>query len=170
MRHTVALVCLVLAGCSTTLETVFVRADSSGWKLGAGSDRPGQTIAEYVPRGESINNWTQLLSIQFLEGETSRPREVMRKLQTLMQTRCPGSMWDVVHEDSASVLYEWRITKCGASADQHEVARLLKGNDGVHRVAYVQKPSIPVDERARWIKALSDAYVEKAGQRVVVAP
>jgi hypothetical protein len=162
--------CALLWGCSTTLETVAVPTDSSGWKLGAGSDRKGRTIAEFVPRNETINNWTRLFTIHFIEGERSPPLEVMRPLQAAMQKRCPGSTWSVLRQDALSVLYEWRISGCGNNPDQHEIARLLKGNDGVHRVAYVQKPIIPEDERAKWLKALSEAYVEKAGKRVVVAP
>lgn len=50
----------LLGGCATALETVYVPADSPGWKFGYGSDRRGQTIAEYVPRNESINNWTSV--------------------------------------------------------------------------------------------------------------
>jgi hypothetical protein len=95
----------------------------------------------------------------------------MKKLQAMMQTRCPGSMWNIIRQDPVSVLYEWKISRCGNNPDQHEVARLLKGNDGVHRVAYVEKVnSLPASERERWIKVFSDAYVEKGGQKVVIAP
>lgn len=161
---------IVLAGCATSLETVFIPGDSSGWKFGSGSDRKGQTLVEYVPRDESINNWSKLLTIQFLEDAQSTPGALMEAARTRMQARCPNVSWNVIREDTTSVLYEWKISGCSGNPDQNEIARLLKGNDGVHRIAYVEKTSnITAPEREKWIKAFSDAYVEKDGQRVVLS-
>lgn len=167
----VALLGIVISGCATTIETAFVPGDSSGWKLGHGSDRRGRTIAEYVPHYESINNWSKLLTIQFLEGERSPPLAVMERLRSRIQTRCPGAFWSIIRQEPSSVLYEWKISGCPGNPDQNEIARLLRGNDGVHRIAYVEKvPNMTAAERDKWINAFSDAYVVKGGQRVVLAP
>lgn len=173
MRRQLALVAFaaLLGGCATALESVYIPADSSGWKLGYGSDRRGQTIAEYVPSNESINNWTKLLTIQFLEGESRSPSAVMDSLKSKMQSRCPGAQWSVVSQDSVSILYEWSIKGCSPNPDQHEIARLLKGNDGVHRIAYAEKTSAMTQAtREKWIAWFKDAYVEKGGKKVVLAP
>lgn len=171
IHFAVMLLGIVGAGCAITLETVFIPTDSSGWKFGSGSDRKGRTIAEYVPSNESINNWSKLLTIQFLEGERSSPFAVMEAIRSRIQARCPGTAWNVIRQETSSVLYEWRISDCPGNTDQHEIARLLKGNDGIHRIAYVAKvPNIAAAERERWLNALSDAYVEKGGQRVVLDP
>lgn len=148
-----------------------ILGDSSDWKLGSGSDRKGRTIAEYVPSSESINNWSKLLTIQFLEGEQSSPLAVMDEVKSKMQARCPDVAWNIIHQQPSDVLYEWKISGCSGNPDQHEIARLLTGSDGVHRIAYVEKVlSIAPVERDKWIRAFSDAYVEKGGQRVVLAP
>ncbi len=173
MRRQLVLVAFValLGGCATALESVYIPADSSGWKLGYGSDRRGQTIAEYVPSNESINNWTKLLTIQFLEGENRSPSAVMDDLKSRMQSRCPGSYWSVISQDSVSILYEWNIKGCSPNPDQHEIARLLKGNDGVHRIAYVEKTSAMNQAiREKWIASFKEAYVEKGGKKVVLVP
>lgn len=173
MRHQFALLAFtaLLGGCATALESVYVPADSSGWKFGSGSDRRGQTIAEYVPSNESINSWTKLLTIQFLEGERRTPTAVMEDLKTRMKARCPDSYWGVIAQDSSSTLYEWKITNCSANPDQHEIARLLKGNDGAHRIAYTEKTgAIDPSIREKWIASFKEAYVEKGGKKVVLAP
>jgi len=170
-RNILIFAVMLFAGCATTLESVYVPGDSSGWKMGFGSDRRGQTIAEYVPANESINNWSKLLTIQFLEGERRSPPIVMEDLKRSMQTRCPGSFWNIIQQDSASVLYEWKIADCANNADQHELARLLKGNDGVHRIAYTEKTkAISSVVRDKWINALTGAYVVKGSKKVALTP
>jgi hypothetical protein len=125
----------------------------------------------YVPREESISNWTKQFTIQFHEDVKASPIAWMTDLRSLMQKRCPGSYWQVLNQDSASVLYEWKISGCGGNPNQHEIARLLKGNDGLHRIAYVEHAStIDPAVRDQWIKAFSDAYVHKNGKRIVTAP
>jgi hypothetical protein len=172
-RPAIALATTVLsaAALAAAIETVYVPAESKGWKLGHGSNRAGRTIAEFIPTSESIRSWSRMFTIQFLEGERSPPAAVMKVLQSQMLGRCPNTKWVIVSEDAVSVTYEWSIADCSGQADQHEVARLLKGNDGVHRIAYVRKVSqLEADERERWLKWFADAYVEKAGKRVSVAP
>ena len=170
-QYILILATLLTTGCATTMETVYVPADSAGWKLGYGSDHSNQTIAEYVPTNESINSWSKLLTIQFLEGVTQSPSVVMENLKARRQALCPGSNWNVISHDNTSVLYEWKVVGCSGNADQHEIARLLKGNEGVHRIAYVEKTSaIDPVTRERWIKAFTDAYVERDGKKIILSP
>jgi hypothetical protein len=175
VRFIFALVVAAVAvtGCATPLETtsLHLSAGDGKWKPAGGSDRRGRTLAEFVPPDESIDNWSRLLTIQFIEQKGVSPGVVMDQLRTAMQVRCPDSPWQVIQQDSTSVLYEWSIAHCGSNPDEHEIARLLKGNDGIQRVAFTQKGlELASAEREQWVKILSDAYVVKDGVRVVVAP
>jgi len=163
---------LAVAGCAgIPLETVSVPAQSDGWKMGYGNERRGRTILELIPTNESISSWSRMLTIQFLEGMRQPPRAVMTSLEAEMRSRCPNALWNVIAEDATSITYQWSISNCGGQPDQIELARLLKGNDGVHRVAYVRKgTAFDPSERETWLTALSNAYVTKDGKRVVVAP
>ena len=162
---------VTLASCaSVPLETAYVPADVTGWDVGYAKDVRGQgNIVEYVKAPETINNWTKLITIQFLEGYKERPRTVMDRLESSMRGRCPDVQWSVINETETTVLYEWKIEGCHGQDDQHEISKLLKGNDGVHRAAYAEKEaSIDTVIRQRWVDWLSKAYVEKAGERVVI--
>lgn len=168
--HGLALVLAAwLAGCATALETVHVPADNAGWKFASGSDRTGRTLAEFVPAGESAQRWSRLLTIQFLEGERRSPQAVMEQLKATLQARCPDSSWTVIHQDDWSVLYEWKTAACGNQPEQHEIARLLKGNEGVHRIAYVEMVrDISAPVHRQWVLAFMNAHVEKGGRKVMV--
>jgi hypothetical protein len=173
MQRLLLALVVALVGCATPLETASLHVpDSVGkWKTGGGSERRGRTLAEFVPQDESIDNWSRLLTVQFIEQKGVSPLECMDRLRATMQSRCPGSSWQIIQQDSASVLYEWSIARCGSNPDQHEIARLLKGNDGIQRIAFTRKNAeLEPSEREQWIRIFSEAYVVKDGQRVVVAP
>ena len=173
IRILVVFVTAVLVGCAavTPLESVYVPAQHQGWKFGSGNNKPGTTLAEFIPENESISNWSRLFTIQFLEGTHETPQSVMGKLQSEMLARCPNATWKVFTQDTSSVTYQWGISNCPGQSDQIEVARLLQGNDGVHRIAFTRKgEQFQPGERESWLSAFSNAYVVKDGKRVVVAP
>jgi hypothetical protein len=171
VRKLAAVLAAVLAACAVPIETVFVPADNAGWKPAHASDRIHRTLVEFVPVDESIGAWSRMFTIQFMEGVRESPRAVMQALQSRMRARCAAARWDVLSEDASSVAYEWSIHGCEGQSDQVEVARLLQGNDGVHRIAYTQKArAMDAAEREKWVTAFAGAYVVKGSARVAVAP
>ena len=160
---------IFLSGCATMLETVYVPAENTGWKQGYGVNKPGVTLIEYIPTNESIDNWSRIFTIQFLEGMRDSTSSTVKTLQSIMLGNCSNTKWDVITEESLSVTYERSTLNC-KGGNEYEVARLLKGNDGIHRISYTAKSPIPETERNKWLKAFSEAYVEKGGQRVIVNP
>lgn len=160
---------LLLSCCATTLETVYVPAENTGWKQGYGVNKPGVTLIEYIPSNESIDNWSRIFTIQFLEGMRDSTSTTSQTLRSIMLTNCPNTKWDVIAEENSSVTYERATLGC-KGGNEYEIARLLKGNDGIHRISYTAKNPISEAERNKWLKAFSEAYVEKGGHRVIVSP
>ncbi len=162
---------LLITSCaSIPLETTYVPARIDGWKVGYAKDIPGQgNIVERIPAQESINNWSKMITIQFIEGSGESPKFFMSKLQKQMENRCTNVKWDVLEDNTYTVLYEWVISQCGEHPDQHEISKLLKGNDGLHRAAYIEKTqSIDPKTREKWVQWLSESYLTKGRERVVV--
>jgi hypothetical protein len=154
-------VVLFAAGCAipTPMETVLLPADKSEWKMGYAKDFGGGkgAIMEHIPKSEAISNWSKMVTVQFLENSKEDPKVLMIKLREQMTSRCKETKWNILEENTTSVLYEWRISNCRPHDDQHEIARLLKGNEGLHRVAYTEKvTSIQEGTRNLWIKWLKE--------------
>src|SRR4029077_15734246 len=122
MQRLLLVLVVALVSCATPLESATLHlSDGEGkWKPVGGSDRRGRTLAEFVPQDESIDNWSRLLTVQFIEQRGVSPLELMDRLRATMQSRCPGSPWQIVQQDTTSVLYEWSIARCGSNPDQHE--------------------------------------------------
>jgi hypothetical protein len=158
---------LLLSGCATTFETVYVPAENTGWKQGYGVNKSGMTLVEYIPTNETIDHWSRIFTIQFLEGKFDSPSATAETLRSIMLSNCPHTQWEVITEESLSITYE-RATVDYKGGNEYEIARLLKGNDGTHRISFVAKNPILAAERNQWLKAFSEAYIEKGGQRVIV--
>jgi hypothetical protein len=178
MPRLALVLCFLLGGCiSTPVETVFIPTDSQ-LELGyAGDQRGVGTICEYVPPGEDIESWRHLVTIQFMEGATDSPDDVMDALQAQAGQHGGTLTWKVIEADGNSVLYEWSLLDCPKTGavyqDQCELARILQGNDGVHRIAYTERArSMDGERREHYLGAFRKAYVVKGDDPtlVVVAP
>ncbi|WP_155834257.1 hypothetical protein [Halotalea alkalilenta] len=129
------------------------------------------TLVEFVRPGESVESWSELFTIQFFEDVYVSPERAMYLLMAGIREQCPDATWTVINEERNSVMYEWTASACDLYPAQHEIVRLLRGNDGVHRIAFVKKTDLmPEELRNKWIDVFLKAYVEKNGRRVIVQP
>jgi hypothetical protein len=163
---------LLLAACATPLEAVRLALPDTPLALGYQADQPGRgTIREFLPPNENIESWRHLLTIQFFEGERRSPETMVDALHQLALAHGGTLQWQVLERDADSVTYEWSLVDCkkpGAEyQDQAEVARMLRGNDGLHRVAYTERAR-QMDSAARdkFLKAIAEAIVMKDGKRI----
>ncbi len=159
-----------LSACVTPIEHIEADLHLEGWKVGYSKDTPGKgNIVEFVPSDETVAAWSKLITIQFFEGNKEAPHEFMLSLKDKMRSRCPDIEWNVLKERRTEILYEWLIENCSGTEEQHEVAKLLKGNDGLHRFSYVEKTRrLDEKERQYWIDAISNAYLVKGDSIVDV--
>ncbi len=163
----------IVAGCATSIETsrFTMPLDERGWRVANAQDYGSGkgAILEVIRKDESLVNWTEMVTIQFIEGREYKFMEVMEKLKEKMANRCSNVKWEVSEKDDTSVVYEWSISSCGEITNQHEIARLMQGNEGVHRVAFVKK-GVEIDSSTfgKIKERLLEAYVVKDGEKVVL--
>ena len=163
MASLAALLLLLTAACATPLETVRLDLDEGDrWVVGHAQDfGSGRgTIVEWIRPGDSIDDWEELVTVQFLEGSPLSPERGVAALEEDLRRRCPDVRWEILTEALFAVTYEWSISGCEGQDDQHELARLLQGNEGLHRVAYTRKgPRLDAETRERWLERLTAAFV-----------
>lgn len=137
------------------------------WKFayGAQSEEEHGSVLEWIPKGEDIENWNQLIQIQHFE----LPKEVTAQtfapqfIDTLKES-LPNATSQVVSETDNSVLVEWKLSEeTNGEQPQDELSRFITTKDGLFRVAYTKKvPSLTEEERAEWTKILTDAHLVQA--------
>lgn len=170
MRSLLLSTCFVslLASCQTHLEAIATDVELEGWHVVHALDVPGKgNIIEWTPATESAQDWTEMVTIQFLENMTMPLPEAVAELEQKMRDRVPSVRWEVVDAQADSILYEWSFTD-EAYGTQHELARMLRGNDGLHRIAYTRKAAIDAATRGHWLANLRGAAVWKKGAPIVL--
>ena len=172
------LIYLVLgAGCATTQESVqtqqakpqeeglqwSVPAAGTHWVTGNSKYIEGKySITELVPKGETVNNWSELLTIQNFAAILGTPEAFLDQLKTSREKLCPGTTtWNVIAKDEHSILYEWQAKPCVRWPDQHEISRIIDGQWNRFRIAYTAKvKEISVEKRDLMIQSMSEAAVK----------
>lgn len=134
------------------------------WKYGYSKEVKGEyAIDEFVPKSESIENWTKLYTQQNLRRSRSSlasPKAMMTGLKDLMEKRCPRVVWNIIREGDTDIVYEYHFADCDGHPAQQEIARILYGKWNIWRIAYTQKGA-PMDEqeRLKWIETLSEPRI-----------
>ncbi len=164
---------LTLAACATPLETVQLPGVGPAWTLGQTHDRgEGKgAITQLIPVGQQLHFWTHRITIEFLENSELSLSESVVQARSELLAACPGATFTTLLQDEYGISYEWRTAGCQASADQHALVRLLRGNDGLHRVTYAQKLArMDPETRALWLSRINNSIVIKgdALERVVL--
>src|SRR5262245_24799678 len=137
--------------------------DGRSWELGYQTEVGSQAISEYVLHGETVDRWTELVTLQTFSGpEGAVPSSsVVDEFKQKVLKGCPDALWRVVNEGQDDVVYEWRTTDCRGWDNQHEIARIFKGGSGLHRLAYATRTLPLADEkRAQWVSLIGAAHVK----------
>ncbi len=144
------------------LERPVIVFDKRQWKLGYQDSRANQVIAEFVLEGETVQNWTELVTAQLFIGLRSEPRYYVEYVKKETARTCPGAKFEILREAPYDVTYAWSIRGCAAAADQAEVARVVLGLDGTHVLHYAVKTGEwPAAERQKWQECLEASQFVK---------
>ena len=142
-------------------EYIDVALDGKGRRVGCRSVTQYTTLAEFVLPNEKVQNWSELFSVQRLHGaaKSNQPiKAVAKNLLDVLAKSHPDRKFRFIDETEHSVLYEWKVTQQGDTPAQHELVRLFRGIDDVHRVAFVaKKPELSAEQHAMWVKILQSA-------------
>jgi len=152
-----ALASLPLSSYAEDLKFDF---DGREWAEGykAGDDEQG--IREYVLKGETVNDWTELVTVQAFFGlqEKTTPGDYMANMRKGLKEVCPDPMWNVIRAGKDDITFEWEVKKCPDQDNQYEIDRIISGAKAIWYIHYVtKKVPIPPEKRSKWIKLIESA-------------
>lgn len=135
------------------------------WRLGYRIINRLQSLAEYVPRDESVQKWNELLSVQRLyPKQQATPEQMMKEIKQNLQKANPNVDFKALLVEEGDVLFHWRDKgdKSQNRPPQHEIVRLVAGEKDVHRLAYARRVAqIPTNDARAWIEHLRGAQLIK---------
>lgn len=132
------------------------------WKYAYGALNPdGPSIFEWIPAGEDIDHWTQLIQIQFIPLPNSHltSQEFADLFIAQLKKELPEVEAQILQKLPDGVVLEWKLAKeANGQVPQDEIAKIMISPSGIHRIAFTIKvPSMDESLRKTWIERISKA-------------
>lgn len=157
----------LLTGCATT-DTTGSREvperwsfafDSRQWQLGHQAGNPQKAIREYVLTGETVQNWSELVTSFYSAGDVA-PRAVFEQFRHEMSRGCPSLRVSIIEESADTMIFEWQHDGCQGYPAQHEIRRISRSKRGVLSLSFVEKArQLAAEKRTTWISILKAATI-----------
>jgi hypothetical protein len=123
----------------------------------------GLTLRELIPPNESLENWSKMLTIQFLDKKllpSSDLRNNLKLLYMQAKEKYQGLVWNVIEQSPETSTYEWACPYGFRSIPaQYEIVRLIMTKKGLHRAAITKKSPFSDSERQLWLQRLGEAHI-----------
>lgn len=135
-----------------------------GYKVGYRIERGNMVMNEMVPDGQTVNNWTEMVTVQIFHGLKSAPEKFRDSLQQHWIAACPGGSGAQVTKDTENgyPVLVW-LLDCpkNPATGQPEITwfKAVAGNDSFYLVqkAFKFKPS--KDQIDHWMAYLKSIAV-----------
>lgn len=141
-------------------EDIALHFDNRQWEVANKQRNETQGVLECVLKGESVQNWSELVTAQVYFGLQDKvtPEEYMNAMVGRMKKMCPALIWNLIRQGKTDIMFEWDTTKCSGMDSQHEITRIITGKEGIHLAHYVtRKLPIAPEKRNEWITLLDAA-------------
>lgn len=149
---------IVSSPAQSYAENVALNLDGREWELGYSAKNDTQGIQEYVLKGETVNNWSEMVTVQAFFGLQLKttPEEFMSSMIKQLKESSPNLVWSVISKSGKDIMFDWKVTNCPGEADQYEIDRAISGSEAIWFLHYATK-KLPVSsgKRDEWIKLLS---------------
>ena len=111
------------------------------FKIGYQTQQNGMIMVELVPQKQTVDNWTQMITLQSMAGANPGVTTFGNNLSTLWKNTCPESSFDTVLEgkENGYPFALWMIAcENNPSSNQPEVTwvKTVQGNDGLYVKQY----------------------------------
>ena len=71
-------------------EIVYFSTPPVGFEIGYRASQGGQTIVELVPRGQTVQNWERMVTLQTFAGNAQSVSDFRRAVSDSWRSACPG--------------------------------------------------------------------------------
>jgi hypothetical protein len=159
-----ALALALAAPSARALEgEVLLVAVPKGYKIGYEKKAGNQIMTEMVPEGETVKNWTEMVTVQiFLNMRGVTPAEYRARIEKLWAGACADSTFATVKEgaDGGYPTLTW-LSKCphNNATGKPELTwmKAVQGRDSFYLVQKAYKFEPTAEQKKRW-----DDYLDGA--------
>lgn len=144
-------------------ELLKIQFDDRPWQLAWGKKDAEITTVEYVPQGENINQWNELITSQAFPGLQNKV--TLKQFAELFIQRLKNLGYapivTVIEDNKNQYLFEFRIEK-PESQIQDELQMITKDKNNLYVLHYtIKKADMGEKEREKWTSNLKATTIKK---------
>ena len=153
-RRFLPLAVVVLAGTPQAWSQPPLQAENllvaqpAGFKVGYQANKDSTAISEWVPEGQSVDTWTQMLTVQVFRGSKVDPAAFLQQIGKKWTDACPGSTGKGIFTGQTNgYVVSMLVLRCPKNLTtgkpETTAFRVIKGGDALYSVqrAFRSEPS-----------------------------
>jgi hypothetical protein len=131
-----------------------------GYKVGFSDTKPNMLMNEFVPDKETVENWTEMVTVQVFRGLKTTPQEFMDDMDKRWRTGCPTAEEPhtvaAVPENGYPTLVWLLLCPKNPQSGKPEITwfKAVQGNDAFYLVQKAFKFEPSKEQITRWMSYL----------------
>jgi len=169
IKHIICFLALLFTACATdpvaylspgsgpqTTWRIFV--GNEHWYRGTQSRTRNSHLLEFVPEGQTVENWKEIITDAFIPGHFSTTTDFVRANLSDLRTVVDGFQSTIISDTGNEALYEWWHPDSGKWPAEHQISRVKYYPNGMLTLSYARKgPKMDDATRTKWIERISTA-------------
>jgi hypothetical protein len=150
---------------SETIDIPLSVSEKNQWHSLSAGAHAGHTVVDLIPKGQSGNNWQQMIEIEswtklMFPGTA---HDFFQQQAANARKNCPNTRVNVLSESATDVTYEFETgSDCTGTDVRSQFGRFLTGKYGTYHAVFISRIQIPDTDKTKWLAALhSTSIVEK---------
>lgn len=133
--------------------------DERDWQIGHQVDTARQLLIEWVPPGETVQNWSQLYTLQVLHNvpHSVGPADLIMNERNKKNVRLPACAvieQEMLSQSATEVMYVQTLAQCAPMRDEFSIRKILRGPTAISEVSWSKTSPITEEERQLWTDTL----------------
>jgi len=135
-----------------------------GDKVGYQNRNDKELISEMVPQNETVENWTEMVTVQIFFGQKTGASQFMARIDKLWVASCPGgeprSLYDGLARGYATAMWVL-VCPLNPATKKPEITwfKAVQGNDSLYVVQKAFKFMPTQEQASKWLRYLEEVTV-----------
>lgn len=142
------------------MDYIAVLFDKLRWNIGFNQETDKGSIFEFVTNNETVENWTELVTVEFDTNLKSLSPEFFADSLRRYYTHMFGNKvrFAVLRVSNEDALITYQVAGQPGKEDEDTISRIIKGKNGLIFINYAVKPQMSAEQRALGINILEQSY------------
>ena len=129
--------------------------DEREWTQGFSDGNASQVIVEFVPPGQTVQNWSELVTLQMFRNISldMLPETVVAASGEMHKNKQPGCAvvsQETLASSPTEMLYAQTLASCAPMRDEYSIRKSIRGPRTISEVSYSTTTEMTEAEKEKW--------------------